>query len=119
MRALGLSPREIRLTGGGSRSPVWRQIAADIFDCPVVCPAQEEGAAYGAALHAMWVAGLARGVRGPISDLTERFIALDESTRAEPRSGASAVYRELQALFDGTAGDLGGVFAHHRRVLTR
>jgi len=119
MRALGLSPREIRLTGGGSRSAVWRQIAADVFDCAVVCPAQEEGAAYGAALHAMWVAGLARGARGPISDLTDRFIALDESSRAEPRPGASAVYRELQGLFDATAGDLGGVFARHRRVVTR
>jgi xylulokinase len=116
MRRLGLAPREIRLTGGGARSAVWRQIAADIFECPVVCPAQEEGAAYGAALHAMWVARRARGLDGPISDFTDRFVALDDTTRAVPNPAASSVYREMQALFEATARDLRGVFARHRRI---
>ena len=116
MRSLGLAPREIRLTGGGARSAVWRQVAADIFECPVVCPVQEEGAAYGAAVHAMWVARHARGDDGPISDFTDRFVALDETTRAEPDSKASAVYRDMQALFDATARDLRGVFTLHRRL---
>src|ERR1019366_2919351 len=40
--ALGVRPREIRLTGGGSRSPLWRQIAADVFGVSVVAMAQDE-----------------------------------------------------------------------------
>jgi len=96
---------------------VWRQIAADVFGCPVVCPAQEEGAAFGAAVHAMWVARHARGGHGPISDFTDRFVALDEATRAEPGPEASAAYREMQALFDRTVRDLTGVFTQHRRFL--
>jgi xylulokinase len=117
LRSLGLAPREIRLTGGGSRSAVWRQIAADVFSCPVVCPASQEGAAYGAALHAMWVWHHATGAPRPIADIAQQFVALEEATRAIPNQGAAGVYREMQELFDETARDLSGVFARHRRLL--
>lgn len=53
MRELGIAPSEIRLTGGGSKSAVWRQICANIFDCPVVTLAESEGAALGAAIQAL------------------------------------------------------------------
>ena len=50
MESLGLKPTEIRLTGGGSQSPVWRQILADVFGYPVVTMESAEGAALGAAI---------------------------------------------------------------------
>jgi xylulokinase len=53
MRTLGLSPAEIRLTGGGSKSAVWRQICADVFQCRVVTLAEAEGAALGSAIQAL------------------------------------------------------------------
>ena len=53
MRQLGIVPSEIRLTGGGSNSAVWRQICANIFGCPVVTLAESEGAALGAAIQAL------------------------------------------------------------------
>ena len=53
MKALGIAPSEIRLTGGGSKSAAWRQICANIFDCPVVTLAESEGAALGAAIQAL------------------------------------------------------------------
>ncbi|HEY3761104.1 MAG TPA: xylulokinase [Verrucomicrobiae bacterium] len=52
MRQLGIVPKEIRLTGGGSKSAVWRQMCADIFNCRVVTLAEAEGAALGAAIQA-------------------------------------------------------------------
>ena len=119
LRTLGLAPREIRLTGGGSRSSVWRQIAADVFDCPVVCPASEEGAAYGAALHAMWVWHSANGAPKPIEEIARQFVGLDESTRAVPDGHSAGVYRGMQELFDQTARDLSGVFTRHRQLLLR
>jgi len=118
LRGLGLAPREIRLTGGGARSPVWRQIAADVFGCPVVCPSSEEGASYGAALHAMWVWHHARGEDVPITDIAQQFVALDDTTRAVPDEGAARVYREMQELFDLAARDLSEVFARHRRLVS-
>jgi len=42
----------IRLGGGGARSPLWRQIQADVYGHEVEIVAAEEGAAYGAAILA-------------------------------------------------------------------
>jgi sugar (pentulose or hexulose) kinase len=117
MRALGLAPREIRLTGGGARSAVWRQIAADVFDCPVVCPANEEGAAFGAALHAMWVWGHASGSGRSIDEIAREFVVMDDETRVAPDQARAARYRDLQAIFDQAARDLAVTFARHRRYL--
>jgi xylulokinase len=44
--------KSIRLGGGGARSPLWRQIQADVYDHEVEMVEAEEGAAYGAALLA-------------------------------------------------------------------
>lgn len=53
-RSLGMTPAEIRLTGGGSNSKAWREIAADVFGVPTVCLRCNEGAALGAAIQAYW-----------------------------------------------------------------
>jgi xylulokinase len=47
----------IRLGGGGARSPLWRQIQADVYGREVEIVAAEEGAAYGAAILAAVGAG--------------------------------------------------------------
>ena len=56
-----MNPSEIRLTGGGSQSPAWRQIAADIFNAEVVTLATAEGAALGAAIQAAFATMQAAG----------------------------------------------------------
>ncbi len=52
LRELGLSPRELLLTGGGARSAFVRQLQAEVFGLPVATVNREEGPAYGAALLA-------------------------------------------------------------------
>ena len=88
----GIGPTEIRLVGGGANSPLWRQILADVFNCPVVCPESSEAGAVGAALQAMWC--YIRQTEGdvPIDELTDRYIALDESTRAVPDETTAVRY---------------------------
>ncbi len=117
MRQLGLRPQEIRVTGGGSKNPLWRQIVADVFNAPVVCLVQEEGAAYGAALQACWAWRNSRGQRTDIGDITDRFVKLDEAARVNPDPARAARYRELQALFNRLVADLGGAFVHHHKLL--
>jgi xylulokinase len=79
LRELGMQPSEVRLTGGGARSAVWRQIVADVFDVQAVCLDNEEGAAYGAALQALWT-----HQGGELAPITTAFVRADESTRAVP-----------------------------------
>lgn len=117
MRELGLRPREIRATGGGAKNAVWRQIVADVFNAPVVCLNQEEGAAYGAALQAMWAFENARGPAADILEITQRFLRPVEATRAVPAAEHVACYQQLQALFNRLVEDLAGAFTQHRRLL--
>ena len=54
---LGVPVKQIRASGGGSQSPLWRQIQADVFGQKVVTINAEQGPAYGVALLAAVGAG--------------------------------------------------------------
>jgi xylulokinase len=58
IRATGVpAPGQLRVSGGGTRSPLWRQIVADVLDVELATVTSAEGAAYGAALLAAVGAG--------------------------------------------------------------
>jgi xylulokinase len=82
MESLGLKPSEIRLTGGGSKSPTWCQILADIFGYPVVTMQSSEGAALGAAIQALAAATPTES----IATLSDRCAPTAEGSRLEPRT---------------------------------
>lgn len=62
IEGLGVPVRQIRASGGGSRSPLWRKIQADVFGRKVVTINTEEGPAYGVALLAAVGAGAFKNV---------------------------------------------------------
>ena len=92
---LGINPSEIRLVGGGAKSPFWRQIVADVFNCPVVCPESSEAGAVGAALQAMWCYLRQKERDISISQLTDQYIALDKTTQAEPEASNASRYSDI------------------------
>ncbi len=116
---LGVKPRQIRATGGGAKSKVWRQIMADIFDTEVVTLKVTEGAAYGAALQALWCWRNQQGEKISIEDITDEFVEVNPSETHTPDAKNAEVYRELQALQDDASRALRGVFARHRRFVLR
>jgi xylulokinase len=116
---LGVKPTQIRATGGGANSKLWRQIMADVFDTEVVTLKVGEGAAFGAALQALWCWRQASGERVAIADVTDRFVQLNRSQSAEPVARNAAIYRELQALQDGLSRSLRSIFVQHRRFVLR
>ena len=118
LKKLGLQPAEIRLTGGGAKSPVWRQIMADIVGVPVVGLAAEEGAALGGALQAAWTWHSENSQRTPLARLCAPAVTLDESTRCRPNRKVRARYQALQQLHDATARSLGASFTAHRRQIS-
>jgi xylulokinase len=91
---LGLTPSEIRLTGGGSRSAAWRQIVAEVFGVPVVTLTTAEGAGLGAAVQAAYVVLNENGRARTMSELCAQLVQLDDSTRCAPDDTGHARYAE-------------------------
>ena len=116
---LGVTPTQIRATGGGARSKVWRQIMADVFDAEVVTLKVGEGAAYGAALQALWCWKLQQGGREAISEITDEFVEVNKSETAVPNKENAAVYREIQEMQDELSKAVRNVFATHRKFVLR
>jgi xylulokinase len=90
-RDLGMNPKEIRLTGGGSKSAVWRQIAADAFNAEVVTLTTSEGAALGGAIQAAYAEA---GGKVSYDKLCKKLVKLDEKTRCRPDKKRAARYAQ-------------------------
>jgi xylulokinase len=93
LKAAGMQFSAIRLTGGGSNSRAWRQMVADIFELPVAVPEQSEGAAFGAALQALWAHGHTNGETRDIAAIAREHVRVDVTLSATPDPQASAAYR--------------------------
>jgi xylulokinase len=83
---LGVPVSSVRVSGGGARSPFWRQILADVFGKPVVTLENQEGSAYGAALLAM----VGTGEFGTVPEACHATIR--ETECVEPRAAESKTY---------------------------
>ncbi|MEO6078703.1 MAG: xylulokinase [Steroidobacteraceae bacterium] len=97
LRSAGLSFNAIRLTGGGSRSKVWRQMIADVFELPVEVPAASEGATFGAALQALWACETP-GSQADLIAIAREHVALSAGQDSAP-AASSTLYRDAYARF--------------------
>ena len=96
MVALGTNPTQIRATGGGARSPLWRQLLADVFGRPIVRTLAVEGPASGAALLAGVTAGVFANVEEACAGITLRpDVCEPETSRTRLYDEYYAAYREL------------------------
>jgi len=91
--SLGFSAREIRLIGGGAKSPLWRAMAADITGLPVRLPEGEEAAAMGAALQALFLLETLAGRAPRLADIVDAHVAL-EGGAIEPDPARAARYSD-------------------------
>ncbi len=91
----GVSPKEIRLVGGGAKSSLWRKMAANMFNCPVVSPVTKEAGALGAALQAYWCWNTEKKNKTSIAVVTDSFVKMDPSTRCEPEEKDTKFYDTL------------------------
>lgn len=91
-REIGAPIDRIRLGGGGARSPLWRQIQADVYNQPVESVEAEEGAAFGAAI----LAGVGVGAWGSVEEACENVIRVDRQIDPDPDS-ADRLERNYQA----------------------
>jgi xylulokinase len=88
--------RIVRLGGGGARSPLWRQIQADVYGQRVEIVEAEEGAAYGAAILAGVGAQAWPTVDDACNDVVRVTGHVDRNSRdSEVLDRAYAVYRRI------------------------
>jgi autoinducer 2 (AI-2) kinase len=84
----GSWPREIALSGGAAKSPLWAQIIADTLGVPVRTPVDPEASALGTAAYA----ALGVAMYGSLSEVCERFVRWGATYPPDGRRGA--IYRE-------------------------
>lgn len=98
LRQVGHSaPQQIRVSGGGARSPLWRQILADIFNQELVTVNTTEGAAFGAAL----LAGVGNGIWPTVAEACAQTVRITGRTapNSERASHYNTVYEHYRTLY--------------------
>jgi xylulokinase len=104
IRQQGLPIEQVRATGGGARSRLWRQIISDVLGVPLVTTNSAEGPALGAAI----LAGVASGVYPSVEEACNRVVKTLEQTHPEAETADvytrgypvyQALYPALQPLF--------------------
>ena len=102
---LGLAGDEIRVVGGGARSPLWLQIKADVMGRPVRALLAQEATATGAAMLAAVAAGHFRD----LGEAASRYVGLAPEPvvpRRELAETYADAYGAYRRLFDGVEGAL-------------
>jgi xylulokinase len=96
MLATGMpAPAQIRASGGGTASPLWRQILADVLGAEIATVDTTEGAAYGAGLLAAVGAGWFPSVEAATGALVSATPVADPGPDTPRYATAYGVYREL------------------------
>ncbi len=111
MTAAGVArPDQIRASGGGVRSAVWRQILADVLEAEIFTVGTSEGAGFGAAV----LAGVGSGWFDSVTEATDEFVKVEPAASPSDdvelyraaHSRYQALYPALKPDFDATAGGL-------------
>lgn len=107
IRNTGVSVKEVRLVGGGSRDPVWNQIFANVLQYPLVVPANREAALVGAAV----CAAVALKQYATVEEASDSFVKIE--SELTPLSSTATTYdhafAEYQRVF--TVATETGLFA--------
>lgn len=106
---LNVPVRQIRVSGGGSRSPLWRQMQADVFGKKAVTINAEQGPAYGVALLAAVGAGAYKNVE-EACDATIKVTSETPSER-KPKAFYNKAFPLYQQLYKSLKGDFKSITA--------
>jgi len=104
IREMGTTIQQIRVSGGGARNPLWRQIQADVYGHDVHTLQSTEGPALGVAI----LAQVGTGGHKSVAEACDAIIRLEDKTTLDPRGKAfydrgyaiyGQLYRDLKESF--------------------
>jgi xylulokinase len=93
IREQGLPVEQVRATGGGAKSLIWRQIIADVLGVELVTTNATEGPAFGAAL----LAGVAAGIYPSVQQACEATVRI--INRTEPHNETKHIYAQAYEVY--------------------
>ncbi|HRW28429.1 MAG TPA: xylulokinase [Emcibacteraceae bacterium] len=91
----GMEFNEITLTGGGSKSALWRQICANILNLPVRILNQQENAAFGAILQAFWAYRKHKGNPITLKQIIKDHISEEKAKHCAPDKESVVQYEKI------------------------
>ncbi len=103
-RAQGLAIESMRMIGGGAQNGVWRQILADVYELPLLVPAETRAAT---SLGAVIAGGVGVGIF-PDFGVAREIVTMEEAEVPQPER--SEKYRLLYRLFRDAYGALEPIF---------
>lgn len=103
IRGMGVPVNQIRVSGGGSKSALWRQMQADVFGQKVVTINAEQGPAFGVALLAAVGAGAYKDIREACAATIE--ITTETPVDKRARKTYDAAFPIYQGLYQSLKGD--------------
>lgn len=100
LKEMGIEVDEMMACGGGGKSPIWRQMLSDMYECDVKTVEQTEGPALGVAI----LAGVGCGLYESVESACDAMISEDKST--EPESVQAELYKNYHSLYKKLYEDL-------------
>lgn len=104
-KSLGIHIDRTKICGGGAKSPLWRQMIADIFNIKVDIPESEEGPAMGGAM----LAAVACGEYASVEEAAKKIVKIVDTVEPIPENAARyekqyqkfrQIYPAVKELFD-------------------
>lgn len=111
--ALDAPVDDIRITGGGSRSKLWREICASAIDRPLLVPEAEETGALGVAM----LAARAVGIHADLPATAKAMVRIADTTLPDP--SLTGRYREAERLFRSLGDSMGPLWQQRADILAR
>ena len=97
LNEMGVAPEQMLACGGGGKSPLWRQMLADVFNCPVATTVNTEGPALGVAI----LAGVGAGLYSSVPEACRAMIHVNPAQQpiAENVPQYAKVYEVFRKLY--------------------
>ncbi len=95
MQNMGVSIGNVRASGGGAKSEVWRQIQADIFNFPLSTITVDEGPALGVAL----LAGVGAGIYDTVEEACSAVVKVARGANVNEEN--AAIYERYYQIYRG------------------
>lgn len=98
LKSMNVEVKEVRVSGGGAKSRLWRQILADVFNLNVNIINSKEGPAFGAAI----LASVGCGLYETVDEACRALIKITDRTQPieENAKKYNKVYNVYSALYD-------------------